>query len=398
MTAISAEREIQPHDIFNPTESHAALREMVEKFSLETVEVQAGEYDEKEEFNIELFRRFGSELGLFGLTVSEEFGGSGMDAIAEVIVHEELSRTDPAITMSYLAHEVLFVNNLFVSGNEAQCRKYLPGTIDGTKIGAMGMTEPGAGTDVLGMATVAKKQGDRYVINGAKQFITNGDCADYFIIYAKLDPTKKDITSFIIESAYPGFSVGKKEQKMGMKSSSTCVLYFADMEVPAENLLSEENRGVVSMMRNLEIERVTLAAQSVGIARRCIDEMAKYAIVDRKAFGRPLADHGQIQRLLAESYAEYAAARALVYQVAAQLHPNARNSLGAASAKLVATTMAERVARNAIQVLGGYGYIREYPVERMLRDAILLSIGGGTNEAMQKNITADLKKQYLPKD
>ena len=396
MTTIIAEREVQPHDLFNPTPAHAELRNMVEKFSLETLEAQAAPYDEKEEFNVDLFRRMGSELGLFGLTVSEEFGGAGMDAVAEVIVHEELSRTDAAFTLSYLAHEVLFVNNLFVSGNDEQRRRYLPGVIDGTKIGAMGMTEPGAGTDVLGMATVATKKSDRYVINGAKQFITNGDCADYIILYAKLDANKKDITSFVVESAAPGFAVGKKEQKMGMKASSTCVLYFENVEVPFENLLSEENRGVVSMMRNLEIERVTLAAQSVGIARRCIDEMAKYAIVDRQAFGRPLIDHGQIQRLLAESYADYAAARALVYQVAAELHPGARNSLGAASAKLVATGMAERVARNAIQVLGGYGYIREYPVERMLRDAILLSIGGGTNEAMQKNIAGDLKKIYQP--
>ncbi|MCR9141346.1 MAG: acyl-CoA dehydrogenase family protein [bacterium] len=398
MPATITDRETQPHDLFNPTEAHAALRDMVEKFSLSSLEAQATDFDEREEFNVDLFRRLGSELGLFGLTVPEEFGGSGMDAVAEVIVHEELSRTDPAFTLSYLAHEILFVNNLYVSATDRQRRKYLPGVIDGTKIGAMGMTEPGVGTDVLGMTTVATKKSDRYIINGAKQFITNGDCADYVVLYAKLDANQKDITSFVVESAYPGFSVGKKEQKMGMKASSTCVLYFEDMEVPAENLLSEENRGVVSMMRNLEIERVTLAAQSVGIARRCIDEMAKYAIVDRQAFGRSLVDHGQIQRLLAESYADYAAARALVYQVAAQLHPNARNSLGAASAKLVATNMAERVARNAIQVLGGYGYIREYPVERLLRDAILLSIGGGTNEAMQKNIAADLKKQFTPKN
>lgn len=385
-------------DLFNPTAAHEELRGMVEKFSLETLDAQAAHHDEQETFNIDLFRRLGSELGLFGLTVPEEFGGSGMDAVAEVIVHEELSRADAAFTLSYLAHEILFVNNLYVSATDEQRRKYLPGVIDGTKIGAMGMTEPGVGTDVLGMTTTATKKGDRYIINGAKQFITNGDCADFLVLYAKLDATKKDITSFVVETDAPGFSIGKKEEKMGMRGSSTCVLYFEDLEVPAENLLSEENRGVVSMMRNLEIERVTLAAQSLGIARRCIDEMAKYSIVDRHAFGRPLVDLGQIQRLLAESYADYAAARALVYQVAAQLHPNARNSLGAASAKLVATGMAERVARNAIQVLGGYGYIREYPVERMLRDAILLSIGGGTNEAMQKNIAADLKKQYLPRE
>lgn len=382
-------------DLYNPTEEHRALRESVEKFSFGVVEAQARAHDESETFNTELFRRVGSELGLLGLTVSPEFGGAGMDAVAEVIVHEELSRTDPAFTLSYLAHEVLFVNNLHNSGNEQQKKRYLPETIAGTKIAGMGMTEPGAGTDVLGLSTVAVRKGDEFIINGAKQFITNATEGDYFLIYAKLEHREhRNITSFLIQSDYPGFKRGKKEEKMGMKASSTAVLHFEDMRVPAQNLVGAENGGITSMMRNLEIERVTLAAQSLGIARRCIDEMSRYAIRDREAFGKPLSDFGQIQRMLAESYADYAAARALVYQTALVLHPERRNSLGAASAKLVATNMAERVARNAIQVLGGYGYIREYPVERMLRDAILLSIGGGTNEAMQKNIVGDLQRSY----
>ena len=387
--------ETAPFDLFNPTPAHRDLRAMAERFSLDTMEQQARAQDEREEFNVELFRRIGSELGLFGLTVSEEFGGAGMDAVAEVIVHEEFSRTDPAFTLSYLAHEILFVNNLFRNGNDEQRHRYLPGAIDGSRIGGMGMTEPSVGTDVLGLRTVARKKGDRYVINGAKQFITNGFEGDYFLIYAKLEQADhRKITSFVIESSYPGFKVGKKEEKMGMKASSTAVLFFEDMEVPAENLVGRENEGTTSMMRNLEIERVTLAAQSLGIARRCIDEMARYAINEREAFGRPLSDFGQIQRLIAESHAEYEAARALVYNTALNIAPDRRNSLGAASAKLVATGMAERVARNAIQVLGGYGYVREYPVERLLRDAILLSIGGGTNEAMQKNIVGDLVRQY----
>lgn len=406
MTAIAANSahtssenlEKEVHDLFDPTPAHRELRDMVEKFSLSEVEAQAGQYDESETFNIELFQRLGSELGLFGLTVPEEYGGAGMDAVAECIVHEELSRTDPAFTLSYLAHEVLFVNNTYVNGNDAQRRKYLPGVLDGSKVGGMGMTEPSVGTDVLGMSTTATKKGDRYILNGAKQFITNGDIGDYFVVYAKLDPNEKAMTTFLIESSWAGFQVGKKERKMGMRASNTSVIYFEDLEVPAENLLGAENKGVKSMMRNLEIERVTLAAQSIGIARRCIDEMADYSINDRKSFGKALVDHGQIQRLLAESYADYLAAKTLVYDVAAKLSPDSRNSLGAASAKLVATNMAERVARNAIQVLGGYGYIREYPVERLLRDAILLSIGGGTNEAMQKNIAGDLKKAYSRED
>ncbi len=379
-------------DIYNPTDAHLQLREMVSRFSMSEIAAQATRHDEEERFNVDLFRRVGSELGIFGLTVSEQFGGAGMDAVAEVIVHEEMSRTDPAFTLSFLAHEVLFVNNLFVNGNDAQRRKYLPGVIAGTKIGGMGMTEPGVGTDVLGLSTVAVPKGDRFVLNGAKQFITNGYEGDYFLVYAKIDDThRREISSFIIESSYPGFKVGKKEEKMGMKASSTAVLYFEDMEVPAENLVGGENKGVTSMMRNLEIERITLAAQSVGIARQCIDVMTRYA-TERTSFGRPLFEHGQIQRLIAESYAEFLAARALVYDVAGKINPGARNSLGAASAKLVATGMAERVARSAIQVLGGYGYCREFGVERLLRDAILLSIGGGTNEAMQKNIARDLQK------
>jgi isovaleryl-CoA dehydrogenase len=382
-------------DMFHPTAAHRDLRDAVAKFSAGPLAEQARAFDEEERFNIELFRRVGSEFGLFGLTVPEEFGGAGMDAVAEVIVHEEMSRFDPAFTLSYLAHEILFVNNLFVNAERRHLEQYLPGVINGSKIGGMGMTEPSVGTDVLGLTTVAVRKGDRYVLNGAKQFITNGYEGDYFIVYAKLEtPARREITSFLIESSYKGFQVGKKEEKMGMRASSTAVLYFEDMEVPAENLLSAENGGLTSMMRNLEIERVTLAAQSLGIAQRCIEEMARYAARDRQAFGKPLIDLGQIQRLVAESYADWRAARALVYETANALRPDARNSLAAASAKLVATGMAERVARNAIQVLGGYGYTREYPVERLLRDAILLSIGGGTNEAMQKNIANDLKKQY----
>jgi len=385
-------------DLFAPTEEHRQLREVAENFSLQTLEPQAREHDEKETFNVGLFRRLGQELGLFGLTVATDYGGHGMDALAEVIIHEEFSRSDPAFTLSYLAHEILFVNNIFVNGSAEQKRRYLPGVLDGTCIGGMGMTEPGVGTDVLGLATVAVKKGDRYVLNGAKQFITNGPEADFFLVYAKMDrKDRKEITSFIIERTFPGFSVGKKEEKMGIKASSTSVLHFEDLEVPAENLVGQENGGITSMMRNLEIERVTLAAQSIGIARRCIDVMGRYS-TERTSFGKPIIAHGQMQRLIAESFAEYSAARALVYQTAYEIHPDRRNSLGAASAKLVATQMAERVARNAIQVLGGYGYTREYPVERLLRDAILFSIGGGTNEAMQKNIAADLRKLYSSED
>ena len=384
-------------ELYNPTDDHQALREAVRAWAKDNVEPQAHEYDEREEFNAELFGRLGREMGLFGVTVPAEDGGAGMDAVAAVIIHEELSRFDPGLTLSYLAHEVLFVNNFYHNSSAEQRARYLGKVLSGEWIAGMAMSEPDAGTDVLGMRTRAVREGGVYVLNGTKQWITNGPCGDVFLIYAHTgdpDDHHKSLSAFVVEASSPGFSVGKKEIKLGMRASPTSQLVFEDVEVPAENLLGEEGGALVHMMRNLEIERVTLAAQSIGIALRCVDEMSRYAIAERKAFGEHLVKFGQIQRMLAESYAATHAARALVYDVASKTTPDTRNSLGAASAKLMATTTAETVARNAIQVFGGYGYTREYPVERMLRDAILLSIGGGTNEAMQKNIASDLTRIY----
>lgn len=381
-------------DLFHPTEEHRALRDTVSRWAEAHLEPQAEEMDRSETFNVDLFRRMATELGLFGVTVPEEAGGLGMDAVAATIIHEELSRFDPAFTLSYLAHEVLFVNNFFFAANEDQRARYLGPVTDGSWIGAMAMSEPGAGTDVLGMTTTARRDGDAYVLNGTKQWITNATHADVVLVYARLDrDNPRSITSFIVETDTPGFSVGRKETKMGMRQSPTAQLIFEECRVPAANLLGEEGGALVHMMRNLEIERVTLAAMSCGIALRAVEIMSRYAIEDRRAFGKPLSAFGQIQRFLGEGYARTEAARALVYQVAQATTPDQRNSLGAGAAKLVATQTAEDVARMAIQVLGGYGYTREYRVEQLLRDAILLSIGGGTNEAMQKNITADLVRE-----
>lgn len=381
-------------DLFNPTEEHRALRETVRKFAEEEIAPQANEFDDKEKFNIELYKKLSSELGIFGITIPEKDGGIGMDAIATVIIHEEMSRFDPAFTMSYLAHEVLFNNNFYNSSTPKLREKYLQRVLSGEWIAGLAMTEPEAGTDVLGMKCTAIRDGDYFILNGMKQFITNGPEADVFIVYAKPDPNKRDITTLVVEKSFSGFSVGKKEIKMGMKASSTSCLIFEDCKVPAENLLGEEGHGLIHMMRNLEIERVSLGAQSIGIALECIDIMSKYAIEERNAFGKKLISFGQIQQFISEAYAKTAAARALIYLVAKDISPTKRNSLGASSAKLIATTTAETVARSAIQILGGYGYSREYKVERLLRDAILLSIGGGTNEAMQKNIISDLKRKF----
>jgi isovaleryl-CoA dehydrogenase len=381
-------------DLYNPSDTHRALRDLVHQFGEAEIEPQAAEHDEAERFNDPLFRRLGSELNLFGLTVPEGEGGSGLDPVASVIVCEELSRYDPGLGLSYLAHEVLFINNFSQAATAEQRRRFLPGVISGERIAGMAMTEPEAGTDVLGMRTVAERRDGVYVLTGTKQFITNGPPGDVFLIYAKMNSSARSITAFVVEREHPGFSVGKKEKKMGMRASPTSQLVLDECRVPAENLLGQEDGALMHMMRNLEIERVTLAAQSIGIALRCVEEMSRYAISERKAFQQPLIHFGQIQQMVADSYAETAAARALVYEAARGIDPERRNSLAAASAKLVATLTAERVARRAIQVMGGYGYCREYPAERMLRDAILLSIGGGTVEAMQKNIAADLTRQY----
>lgn len=386
-------KEQNSDDLFQPSQIHKDLRETISRFSRDRIAKQAKEYDETESFNLEMFRSLGQELGLFGITLHEEDGGHGLDAIASVIVHEEMSKYDPGFALSYLAHEVLFVNNLGHSASQKQKKHYLPNTLDGSKIAGMAMTEPDAGTDVLAMKTTARKQGDRYILNGTKQFITNGPYGDYFLVYGKLDGAEKEITAFIIEKNFPGFSVGPKEQKMGMKASPTSQLIFEDMEVPLDNLIGEEHKATLPMMRNLEMERITLAAQSLGIAARSLEVMVTYAM-ERTSFGKPIISHGQIENIIAHCYSQYRAARALVYQVASQISPQRRNSMGAASAKYIATTTAEEVARSGIQVLGGYGYTREYELERLYRDAVLLSIGGGTNEAMKKNIASDFKKIY----
>ena len=378
-------------DLFHPTPAHRDLRELAARFAEGPLAAQAREFDEKEDFNAPLFRRLGEELELFGITVPEEEGGLGLDSTAYVILMEEFSRFDPGFTLSYLAHEVLFVHNIRHFAPPRLREKYIASCLSGDAIGGIAMTEPGSGTDVLGMGARAVRTGDSYVLNGTKQFITNGSVGDLFIVYAKSGPERRDISAFIAEKGFPGFSVGKKEEKMGMKSSPTSQIVFTDMQVPLENRIGEENGALEFLMRNLETERIALAAQSLGMSREALAIMRRYAL-EREAFGKPLYEFGQIQRLIAESYASYQAARALVYNTALAIRPDRRNSLDAAAAKLVASQTGEIIARNALQVLGGYGYTREYPLERLLRDAILISIGGGTNEAMQKNIASDLRK------
>jgi isovaleryl-CoA dehydrogenase len=374
-----------PHDLENPTEEHRMMRQMCRDFARTVLEPQADAQDRKGHLDVGLMRRVG-ELGLHGITIPAEHGGAGLDALAAVIVHHELSKADPGFTLAYLAHAMLFVNNFFYAGNEEQRQRYLPKVLSGEWIGAMGMTEPGAGTDVLGMKTIARRDGDRFILKGHKSMITNAPEADVFIVYAKVD---NRITSFLVERSFPGVSTPSKFPKMGMRASSLGEIVLEEVPVPAANVLGTVGGGITNMMRNLEIERLTLAAMSLGIADRCLEIMVKYA-ADRQSFGKPIAEHGQIQRYIGESFAKTEAVRALVYSVARATRPDVQNRLGTDAAKLFAAPVGKEVADNAMQVLGGWGYCDEYKVERFLRDAKLLEIGGGTLESHQKNITKDL--------
>jgi isovaleryl-CoA dehydrogenase len=380
-------------DLFAPTEEHRILASTLQDFVEKEVEPQADEYNRDEKFNRRLFRQVG-ELGLLGLTVPEEHGGAGQDAVAAVMVHEALSTADPGFALAYLAHAILFVNNFYRNADERQRQRVLPRVLSGEWIGGMCMTEPEAGTDVLGMRSRARRDGDHYVLDGRKTFITNGavdehTLGDVFLVYARTGD--KAISSFLVEKGFPGFNLGQKlKHKLGMRASMTAELVFDSCLVPAENLLGAEGDSTRHMMRNLEIERVTLAGMSLGIALRCMEAMVRYA-GERKTFGVPIREHGQIQRHIAESYAKFKAARCYVYDVARRLDLDSYgNRVDADGCKLFASTIAKEIADTAIQVMGGYGYMGEYVVERLWRDAKLLEIGGGTIEAHQKNITKDL--------
>ncbi len=384
-------------DLFNPSSEHLALREMVRGFAEREVEPQAAEYDRTESFNEPLFRKLG-ELGLLGITVPERFGGTGLDAVAAVIAHEELAAVDPGFTLAYLAHAMLFANNLAQNGNDDQRQRYLPPACDGRAICGMAMSEPAVGTDVLGMQTRAIKDGDGYVLDGAKMWITNGcisktELGDTFLVYARTAEGPRGLSLFLVEKGMPGFKLGQKlTDKLGMRASPTAELVFDGCRVPAHNLVGEPGDAVGHMMRNLELERLTLAAMSLGIARRSIEIMNRYAN-ERKAFGKPLNSFGQIQRHIADSYAEYMAGRSYVYATAARLDlGSSGNRVDSDGVKLYCSTMAKNVADRAIQVLGGYGYVGEYRVERLWRDAKLIEIGGGTIEAHQKNMARDLSQ------
>jgi isovaleryl-CoA dehydrogenase len=388
-------------DLYNPTEEHKMLRETIKQFVQEEVEPQAHDHDRDELFNLKLFKKLG-ELGLLGITTPEAYGGSGMDALAAIIAHEEISSSDPGFCLAYLAHAMLCVNNIAMNANEEQKKRWLPKLCSGEWVGAMAMSEPDYGTDVLGMKSQAVLKGDHYYLTGRKMWITNGTIdekktpCDIVLVYAATGQDAKGrskVSTFIVEKGFEGFSVGQKIQdKTGMRGSNTAELVFENCKIPKSNLVGAEGESMLHMMKNLEAERITLAAMSLGIAKRCVYEMNKYA-THRMAFGKPLRRLGQIQKYIAESYAEFMACRAYVYDTARKINlTKAGNRLDSDGVKLTASTMGKNVADRAMQVMGGYGYVAEYHVERLWRDAKLLEIGGGTIEAHQKNITMELEK------
>ncbi len=362
------------------------IAESVRAFAKEELLPKIEHLDEVEGFNEEGFKKLG-ELGLLGITVPEEDGGAGMGAVAATLVMEEMAAVDASTTLSYLAHSILCVNQIGSNASKSQKQKFLPKLLSGEKIGGMGMSEPGSGSDALGMLSRAERKTDgSYVLNGSKSWITNGPNGHVFYCYAKTGPSKKDVSTFLVEKGMPGFTTGKKFKKMGMRASPTGELWFSDVKIPEENRIGVEGASLKSMMRNLDIERITIAGISLGIARNCIEVATQYA-KERKQFNLPIGAFQQIQERLTEAAAWYEACRALTYQAAKTwdmgLMTGKDASMMAAKAKLQSAQMATQVGLDAIQILGGYGYTREFPVERQMRDAKLIEIGAGTNEILR---------------
>jgi len=367
------------------SDEHRMLQETVRQFSKSELAPRIEKLDHEEGFNRDAFFKMG-ELGLLGIIVPEEDGGSGLDAVAATIAMEEMGAVDASTCLSYLAHTILCVNQIAKNGSKEQKLKYLPKLISGEYLGGMGMSEPEAGSDALAMKTKATREGANYILKGAKTWITNGPNGDLFYVYARTGEDKSDISSFIIERGMKGFQTGKKFSKMGMRASPTGELVFDDCKVSELNRVGLENSSVKMMMRNLDIERITIAGISLGIARASIEVATKYA-QERKAFGKPIGSFQQIQERLSEASAWYEACRCLTYDSAKMwdlgLLTGREASMMAGKAKLQSAQMATQVALDAIQILGGYGYTREFPVERYMRDAKLMEIGAGTNEILR---------------
>jgi isovaleryl-CoA dehydrogenase len=375
---------------FDLGEEIAALQDMVHRFAQERIKPMAAEIDQKNEFPAELWREMG-ELGLLGITVEEEFGGVNMGYLAHVIAVEEIARASASVSLSYGAHSNLCVNQLKLNGTPEQKAKYLPGLISGEHVGALAMSEAGAGSDVVSMKLRAEKKNDRYVLNGTKFWITNGPDADTLVVYAKTDPAagSKGMTAFIVEKTLKGFSTSKHFDKLGMRGSNTAELIFEDVEVPFENMLGEEGKGVRVLMSGLDYERVVLSGIGTGIMAACLDEVMPY-LASRKQFGQPIGNFQLMQGKIADMYTSMNSARAYVYEVARACDRGEVTRQDAAACVLYASEEAMKVAHQAVQSMGGMGYMNETPVGRIFRDAKLMEIGAGTSEIRRMLIGREL--------
>jgi len=367
---------------FQPTEEHRMICRMVRKFAEKEIAPRAEEIDETDQFPDDLFRRMG-EVGILGLPFPEEYGGSGGGYTSLVIALEEIARVSGSMAITLDAQTSLFCEPIYLFGTEKQKQKYLTPAARGEKIGAFGLTEPQAGSDAGATRTRAVRDGNEWVINGQKILITNGSIADFVVITARTDPDPeagtRGISAFIVEKGTPGFEPGRDEKKMGLKGSVTSELFFENCRIPAENLLGKENEGFKQFLTTLDAGRVAIAAMAVGLAQGAFEKAVAYA-QEREQFGQPIAKFQAIQWMIADMATEIAAARLLVQRAAWLREQGKRFTKEAAMAKLFATEMSERACHKAIQIHGGYGYVREYEVERMYRDQRLCAIGEGTNE------------------
>ncbi len=374
------------------TENQILIRDTVKNFAEKNIRPVVMKYDEAQEFPMDIIRQLG-DLGFMGILFDEKYGGSGLGYMEFAMIIEELGRVDPSISLSVAAHNGLCSNHIYRFANEEQKKKYIPDLASGRKVGAWGLTEAVSGSDAAGLKTFAEKKGDYYILNGSKSFITHGTVGKTAVIMARTSKDKgsKGISAFILEKGMEGFIVGKKENKLGMRASDTTQLAFDNCKVPAENLIGQEGEGFIQAMKILEGGRISIAAVSLGLAQGCLDAVLKYS-QERKQFGKTLADFQATQFKIAEMQTNIAAARLLMMRAAYMKDNNIPNTKEAAMAKLFASEVAEKASSEAVQIFGGYGFIKDYPVEKFYRDVKLCTIGEGTSEIQRIVIARDLIK------